>query len=174
MLFICISETYKTNKRKTLITGLLLSGGVISWIWPDSHLHHQLPRGENHFWALRTGPENLPEPQGEVPGKEHCPGLWVRKGTGGAVQTCRRAPLFTSGVHWRTLPRGESLLKSYICGLHFTNPHHSSLKRCTKSPTKGAEKILCMNESGELQDLLIKIEVSVELGNYTLTTMFRD
>lgn len=113
MLFICVSKmqpTYKTMQLRSLI--YILSGGVNSWIWPDSYLHHQLPRGENHLWALRAGAEDLPESQGEVPGEEHCPGLWVREGTRGAVQTCGRAPLFASGVHWWTLPRGESLLLS--------------------------------------------------------------
>lgn len=118
MLFICVSEmqwTHKINQIRLWSLISILSGGVISWIWPDSYLHHQLPGCENHFWALWAGPEDLPEPQGEVPGEEHCPGLWVREGTGGAVQTSGRAALFTSGVHWRTLPRGESLLPTSIC-----------------------------------------------------------
>lgn len=35
-----------------------------------------------------------------------------------------------------------------------------------QSSSQGAEKILSMNESGELQDLLMKIEVSVELADW--------
>lgn len=140
---------------------------VISRIWPDSHLHHQFPRGEDDLWALRAGPEDLPEPQGEVLGEEHRPGLWVREGAGGAVPTRGRTSLFTGGVHRRTLPRGEFLLWNCVWGQYFISPHPSSLTCCTKSVFQGAEKILSMNESGELQDLLIKIEVGVELWKFT-------
>lgn len=87
-----------------------LPDGVISWVRADRDLHHQFPRGEDNLWALWAGPEDLPEPQSEVCGEEHCPGLWIREGVGGALQACGRASFFTSGVHWWTLPGGQLVL----------------------------------------------------------------
>lgn len=84
-----------------------LSDGFVSWVRAYRDLHHQFPRGEDDLWALRAGPEDLPESPSEVRGEEHRPGLWIREGVGGALQTCGRASFFTSGVHWWTLPRGQ-------------------------------------------------------------------
>lgn len=132
-----------------------LSDGIISRVWADSHIHHKFPRGENNFRALRAGPQDLPEPQSEVCGEEHRPGLWVREGAGGAVQTSGRASFTTGGVHWWTLPRGQLLLLNDVC-----TGSPLILVHGVKFILQGAEKILGMNESGELQDLLTKIEVS--------------
>lgn len=85
------------------------SDGASSWVWPHRDLHHELPRGEDDLRALRAGPEDLPEPQGEVRGEEHRPGLRVREGSGGAVQTRGRASFVTGRVRRRTLPRGQLL-----------------------------------------------------------------
>lgn len=133
-----------------------LSDGVVSWVRADRDLHHQFPRSEDDLWALRAGPEDLPESQSEVRGEEHRPGLWIREGVGGALQTCGRASFFTSGVHWWTLPRGQLVHVTFYAR---SNGNQTFSKFEFGFLSQGAEKILSMNESGELQDLLTKIEV---------------
>lgn len=59
---------------------------------------------------------------------------------------------------------GVSSFFGIVSGVSISSAQHrSSLTYCTQSVFQGAEKILSMNESGELQDLLIKIEVGVKL-----------
>lgn len=108
--FTSLMRTYMKNR--VFMDFSSLSDGVISWVRADRDLHHQFPRGEDDLWALWAGPEDLPEPQSEVCGEEHCPGLWIRQGVGGALQACGRASFLTSGVHWWTLPRGQLVLSS--------------------------------------------------------------
>lgn len=141
-----------------------LLDGASSGIWADSDLHYKFPCGEDNLWALWTGPEDLPEPQGEVCGEEHRPGLRVREGVGGAVQTCGRTSLITSRVHWWTLPWGPFLLLLIIISdvnlvVLWIHNDFKILNSSIEPLLQGAEKILGMNESGELQDLLTKIEV---------------
>lgn len=79
-------------------------------IWPDRDLHHQLPCGQDDVWTLRAGAQDIPEPQGEVHGEEHCSGQWVWQGAGGALQTGGRVPFPPCCLHRWTLPGGQCSL----------------------------------------------------------------
>lgn len=51
--------------------GFFLSARTDSRVWANCNLHHQFSSGQDYIRAMRAGPKDLSEPQGEVHREEH-------------------------------------------------------------------------------------------------------